>query len=317
MVPNNDRRIITEIVCILLALLGTAALLAVRGKNHRVFAAEPAVQIVNAPHQAFPLWYDLKLRGRILVLFDRHLNADKEEPDINTFREAEFPTAASRALFCSSLKNDGILKQERPCSVESLNLLLQGRYLYKRLNTVRRLRKVSRELEVLIKSSQGYSSSFKNLPLEQKRKLLRRNRELLEAAYPKTCPKNQEYGLTASNYSYLAIKSGIVRKIFHVIPEASWQEVEKNLSDLPFAKRTDTGFRLLIFEGTPVTILRLRDLPALTEPVLANINTDIWSPREQEEIASLFVRKSLTSDLTTLCGETPDALARRIHAPSP
>lgn len=83
------------------------------------------------------------------------------------------------------------------------------------------------------------------------------------------------------NFVVAGILSGRVREIFHVVPDAAWDDVRANL-----ARRARTS-ALVVADGprfrtairsVPVTITRLRDLPPLRERVLVDLNTALWPP---------------------------------------
>lgn len=110
------------------------------------------------------------------------------------------------------------------------------------------------------------------------------------------------------NYITAAIKAGIVRRIFHVIPDISWSEVERNMESFPAARHFDGMHRLTGHEGVPIVIMRLRDIRKITEPILISINGEYWTDSEQNFIISLIETGLLKSDMITLWAALPDSL---------
>lgn len=105
-----------------------------------------------------------------------------------------------------------------------------------------------------------------------------------------------------NQYLFLAIEKGIVRKIYHVIPDALWHDVSSSLQKQKDVVRSGEGFRMAVYEGVSVYIMRMQDIPRINEPALVSINGDLWS---DIELARIFQRLTLgipESDLVTLSG---------------
>jgi len=116
--------------------------------------------------------------------------------------------------------------------------------------------------------------------------------------------------ITEDNYLYAALRENLIRRVYHVIPDDEWADVERNLRDFPGAARVRTGFRLEM-EGAPVLVLRAGDLPRVKERVLVNVDMDRWSG---EELGTVIDRLALTgrsgappADLVTWWGSSPGA----------
>lgn len=99
----------------------------------------------------------------------------------------------------------------------------------------------------------------------------------------------QRAPLSARNYVRRAVEAGYVRRIVHVLSEREWPSAEQNLRRLPVATASGSGFQVA-WEGTPIDVVRLRDLPALAEPYVADVDADQWTPEELELIASRLAR---------------------------
>lgn len=106
--------------------------------------------------------------------------------------------------------------------------------------------------------------------------------------------------VTEENYIYRAIADNVVRTVYHVIPDAEWGAVNKNL-DEQGATHWQGGFRMLL-EGTPIIVIRQADLPTLDEQVLVNLNTMSWTPELLGGAARSMKAKGIRSDLVTLYG---------------
>jgi hypothetical protein len=117
---------------------------------------------------------------------------------------------------------------------------------------------------------------------------------------------------TAENYVYVAYRKNIVRKVYHVIPDASWSDVEHKLTGNPYVERRGGGFRLTI-EGMPVHIQRLQGLPVIDEPVLLIINQDLWDNGVLRHVARLMKSGVLRSDIVLVAGRAPEEILQVLH----
>ncbi|HEX9244087.1 MAG TPA: hypothetical protein VF875_16710 [Anaeromyxobacter sp.] len=108
---------------------------------------------------------------------------------------------------------------------------------------------------------------------------------------------------SAANFVYRAVHENLVRRIYHVIPDADWAEVERNLLAVPEAPASGRVFRLQD-AGTPIIVSRLVDLPPGTEPVLADVEVDRFSDAELTAIAARLAGAP-GSDLVEWYGARP------------
>ncbi len=108
--------------------------------------------------------------------------------------------------------------------------------------------------------------------------------------------------LDNDNYMYTARSEAVVRKIYHIVPEESWTEVASNLSKLPNVAAAGPGFRYSL-EGTPVFIMRAKDIVPMKEKVLIHINGDSWGGEGIEQIIGLLTDNVLSADFITITGK--------------
>lgn len=109
--------------------------------------------------------------------------------------------------------------------------------------------------------------------------------------------------LSKDNYIYLAIRSNLVRRVYHVLPDSSWPEVSKTLITWPQVKFSGGVFYTTI-EGTPLSIMSLKTFQHIREKekVLVNINRESYEEHEIRRIMDMINTEALKSDLTTISG---------------
>ncbi len=106
-----------------------------------------------------------------------------------------------------------------------------------------------------------------------------------------------------------AIRSGIVRKIVHVIPAGSWPDVERNLRSFPWARRWGGTYRLTVYEGVPLIIMRLQDVQPHGEIALVSINEALWTAAEMDVVIRLINSGALKADIITISGGRPASIS--------
>jgi hypothetical protein len=118
--------------------------------------------------------------------------------------------------------------------------------------------------------------------------------------------------LSPANQLYRAVQEGVIRRIYHVIPDHAWAEVEATLRgrDVAYA---GGAFRLDV-AGAPLLVLDRTRLPALREPALVTIDTDAWSQVALSSIRGRIRSGDLESDLVLWHG-APQA-ARTMEGPA-
>lgn len=179
------------------------------GRSYETFLVVPKVTVISKPHEAYAIWRDAKIRGRILLLFDRHLNAE---------------------------------------------------------------------------------------PLDRRKNIVL-NDSLL----------------TPLNYLTISTDRDLIRKIYHIIPDASWEEVRETISKWPLIPFAKGVFRMNIDEGVPVFIMRAKDIPPLSEKVLVSINGAYWDEQGVQEILAMMEKKRWISDLVTLAGPVSSNSLKRMQ----
>lgn len=184
--------------------------LSMHGSSGRFYVIPPRIEIIPDPPMAFLAWKKWGVKGRILLLFDRHLNMEAPE------------------------------RQDQEISVDGIPL---DSYLRK------------------------------------------------------------------DNYVYLAIRNSIVRKVYHVIPDAAWPEVENVLAGNRYVSRSGGMFTMTVMQ-TPIFIMRLRDVPLIREPALLVINVNYWNEGDLRRIIARMKDRAFRSDFITLSGHISD---ERVH----
>ena len=116
-----------------------------------------------------------------------------------------------------------------------------------------------------------------------------------------------------STYLYHAIREGIVREVFHVIPDARWELVAGKLGSDEQFRAEGRGFRGTV-NGTPLLITRFSDLPRLSEPVLAVLQGGTWSPEELAPVEAAIRSSALASDMVVVTGDGHDEIMRGLGA---
>lgn len=115
------------------------------------------------------------------------------------------------------------------------------------------------------------------------------------------------------NYVYLATARNIVRSIYHVVPDAAWPEVQEALRTSPVVDGDGARYRMAVFDGIALHIMRLQDLPALDERILLLINGTLWDEKGVAEIAAVLGGKRIASDLVILAGPGTDNSRRKLE----
>jgi hypothetical protein len=295
----------SKIIAILLSLASCAGalfLLKAVGAAHRKVLAAPLVRQVDSAQEAFAVWRETGVRGRILVLIDRRLNAGIEEPGYG-FSPEEFSGRAQLDGFCDALRSDlaGSGHEDFPCSVEKLNDSVMDRLSLYPLFLRKRPADPTGRIALLAEYLSLADTYAAHLPGSSGMMLRQLNRLVLERSYPGLCPQRPEYPVLPTTYVHQAVRAGIIRKIYHLIPGRAWNEVSSVLGGSRFVESSAGSFRTTIAEGVPVTIMRFGDLPDPEESVLVNVNTDSIAPEERALLPGLLQRK-IRSDLTTVAG---------------
>lgn len=101
---------------------------------------------------------------------------------------------------------------------------------------------------------------------------------------------------------------GVVRELFHVVPEHRWREVELGLAAVSIYRPTSVG-RVAAFEDGRVNVVRLPAFWPGEEPALVLVDPTAWSPLELQAVLDLIRTGRQRADLVAVLGATPGDLA--------
>jgi len=299
----GTKRTYAEIILVIGFVAAVIILSELRGSSNVTVLGQPQLKLVTEPHHAFTIWKENRVRGRELFLFDRHLNAENNEYITGEFNPDEFQGGYSVPALCKTVihevYDESVDRQD--CSIEELNNMLRTTSFYDIWLKKKQAVALSGRTRKLLRDSRGYGRDFSSLKDYQKKNILLLNRYLLTAAWPELCPPKAEYQVAKDNYIYLAARENMIRKIYHILPESAWEEAARNLVSGGYSPRPDGTFRI-VAHGTPVIILRLRDIPRLKEEVLLHVNGGSWPDSQIAELAALLKNNTLKSDLITVAG---------------
>jgi hypothetical protein len=107
---------------------------------------------------------------------------------------------------------------------------------------------------------------------------------------------------TDDNYLDLAVKKGVVRHVFHIVPASAWPEVQKNLRKDPRFSLT-RGVYVLPMEEGRLYVTTIDRITAPPEKVMVVVNREVWSADELTQIKRLMGQGGLKSDLAVFRGE--------------
>src|SRR5574337_567883 len=123
-------------------------------------------------------------------------------------------------------------------------------------------------------------------------------------------------GLTPANYVYHAVRNDFVRKVYHIVPDNAWPEVERALTQRGYFIRTNSGFRFAI-DGASVSITTLSGLPALNEPVMININGDyLKTQNDIRALCGVLRERRVRYDILTASGPSSQGILEELKARS-
>jgi len=309
--PIKFRPRIIEMAAAIFLLVIAAVFLVRHGQANRLRLPSQKVEQIAQPHEAFREWEKYGVHGRILVLMDRQLNAEEDENTAFEFTPDEFTGSPSIAALCKAIDNDnyGIGQITSTCTIDGLNAFLRTQDFYPAWLRTKKDIVIPPEIMEKKRQMRGVSVRFEELPDEWQRNITEFNRRLLELTYPGVTPRKSAWSFVGSNnYVYKAIQGGYLRKIYHVLPESAWPEVEKTLRQYQLVTASAGTFRMAIESFTPVVILRLRDLPSFPEEVLMNINSAYWSDDELKILAGMIQHDRIKSDLITVSGPASEKM---------
>ena len=96
-----------------------------------------------------------------------------------------------------------------------------------------------------------------------------------------------------------ALGKGILRRVFHVIPDNVWLEVSKNLAGRKGVRVTKEGY-IGIFDGGRVYVQPLSRFRPPEEKSLLVIEPKVWTSPEQASIVAYLTSGRISTDLATV-----------------
>lgn len=293
-----------------LAVVATLAILNSHGIASRTVENSPRTIVVERLHDSLNVWRTQKTHGKILILFDRYLPVD-----VLTYQDYELKTddislSDAQALLFKIEAMFGLPAIHRTGkAIDDLNQILRNPHFASIWQTKSNIIAPKTSLR-LLRITRGYNKSFDSLMYNEQRNIVLLNKLLLQASFPRyintvRTPANE------TTYVRSAIRDGIVRKIIHVLSERSWEEVCNNLEELPSVEPSGAGFHVVTFGGTPVYIMRLKDLPPLSEKALVNIDNNYWSPNERESIYELLRNGTISADYLLVSNNEPQKAGKQ------
>lgn len=292
---------------IYLAFLATAAIIAFlnfHGIANRTVEDSPRTIVVESLHDSLNIWKTQRIHGKILILFDRYFPGNVltyQDYELNP-EDISLPYAHTllfkiEEMFgINSVHGDGN-------AINDINRILRNPHFAFIWQAKSNVLPPQNSLR-LLRITRGYGKSFDSLRYNEQRNIVLLNRLLLQTSFPNLLntvrtPANE------MTYVRSAIRAGIVRKIIHVISDNSWEEVSNNLEALPTAEPSGTGYRVVTLGGTPVYIMRLKDLPPLSEKALINIDNNYWTPNERASIDELLHNGTISADYILISNNEP------------
>ena len=109
---------------------------------------------------------------------------------------------------------------------------------------------------------------------------------------------NAERGPDSSEVKFteLAMNHGLVRTVYHVVPDSAWPQVRENLAKWPVVRSTRAGL-VAIFEDGRVHVLPLSQFAPIQEQTLVVVEPGVWTGDELKQIARLADGGGFTPDL--------------------
>jgi hypothetical protein len=101
---------------------------------------------------------------------------------------------------------------------------------------------------------------------------------------------------TEENYLDLAVRRGIVRRIYHFVPSAAWPEVEAKLRADDRFRFEGGGFVHFMEEGR-LFVTTIENVPQFEERALVLVNPASWSGQELVHVGHILRDHGIDSDL--------------------
>jgi hypothetical protein len=111
-----------------------------------------------------------------------------------------------------------------------------------------------------------------------------------------------------STYLEEALRRGVVRRVFHVVPDGAWAEVSANISRMHGQRQTALGFALF-FDAGRVDVLPLSRFARVDEPALVVVEPAVWTHDELADIVQHVRGGDVRADLLAVIRGGPSDLA--------
>jgi hypothetical protein len=132
---------------------------------------------------------------------------------------------------------------------------------------------------------------------------------------------NAQIGMNISNeYMELAMRHGIVRTVYQIVPDSAWpkvfaEDLERQMPTPPKASDTDVA---LLLEAGRINVMPLSRFWPSAEKAIIVIEPDTWSPDEQSYILRLIQSGKLATDFIVIVKGSPSDMQKftaALHAP--
>jgi len=102
--------------------------------------------------------------------------------------------------------------------------------------------------------------------------------------------------LTPSNLVEFSVFRNILRKIYFIVPDATWNEFQRQeiMQPLRVVPGLERGLYLYNLNGLPLVAVPMSSLPHLTEKPLIYINNNVFN---YSEVKALLSEKKIVSDI--------------------
>jgi hypothetical protein len=102
-----------------------------------------------------------------------------------------------------------------------------------------------------------------------------------------------------SRYLEEALRRGVVRRVFHVVPDGAWPEVAANIGRMHGQRPTSLGFALF-FDAGRVDVLPLSRFVSVAETALVVVEPSVFAPEERATILRHLEARDVRADLLTV-----------------
>ncbi|ABQ24718.1 hypothetical protein [Geotalea uraniireducens] len=114
-------------------------------------------------------------------------------------------------------------------------------------------------------------------------------------------------------YVEAALQQGMVRTVYHVVPDGAWSEVSEKLSRMPGVRPIESGFAILFGAGR-VHVLPLSHFTPIQEKALVVVAPAEWTIDEYGVIVNLIKQQRVPADLLAVLRGSDAEVARLCEA---